>query len=66
MEKHEYEEFLTPEELIKLYDLEEGEDLREFVRKINSLSKGKRIILIEESQGSDSKVNLHLKCNIIL
>ena len=54
MEKHEYEEFLTPEDLIKLYDLEEGEDLREFVRKINSLSKGKRIILIEESQGSDS------------
>ena len=40
MEKHDYEEFLTPEELIKLYDLEEGEDLREFVRKINSLSKG--------------------------
>lgn len=54
MEKHDYEEFLTPEELIELYDLEEGEDLREFVRKINLLSKGTRIVLIEESQGSDS------------
>lgn len=53
MERNEYEEFLTPKELRKTYGLEEGEDLMEFVRKINALSKGTKIILLEESQGRD-------------
>ena len=54
MERYNYQEFLTPEELRKAYDLEKDEDLVEFVRKINMLSKGSKIILLEESQGSDS------------
>ena len=53
MERNEYEEFLTPKELRNTYGLEEGEDLMEFVRKINMLSKGSKIILLEESQGRD-------------
>ena len=53
MERHNYQEFLTPEELREAYDLEKDEDLVEFVRKINMLSKGSKIILIEESQGRD-------------
>ncbi len=53
MEKHDYQEFLTPEELREAYDLEKDEDLVEFVRKINMLSKGSKIILLEESQGRD-------------
>ena len=53
MEKHDYQEFLTPEELRETYDLEKDEDLVEFVRKINMLSKGSKIILLEESQGRD-------------
>ena len=50
MEKHDYQEFLTPEELREAYDLEKDEDLVEFVRKINMLSKGSKIRIIEESQ----------------
>ena len=53
MEIHDYQEFLTPEELREAYDLEKDEDLVEFVRKINMLSKGSKIILLEESQGRD-------------
>lgn len=56
MEKNGYEELLTPQELIEAYNLEEGEDLNKFVRKINLLSKGSKIVLIkeEESQRRDS------------
>ena len=50
MERNEYEEFLTPKELRRTYGLEEDEDLMEFVRKINALSKGTKIRIIEESQ----------------
>lgn len=50
MEKHDYQEFLTPEELRKAYNLEEGEDLNRFVRKINLLSKGSKIVLIQEKE----------------
>ena len=53
MEKNGYEELLTPQELIEAYNLEEGEDLNKFVRKINLLSKGTKIRIIEESQGGD-------------
>lgn len=53
MERHNYQEFLTPEELREAYDLEKDEDLVKFVRKINMLSKGSKIILLEESQGRD-------------
>lgn len=55
--KYENEEFLTPQELRELYDLEEDEDLREFVRKINMLSKGTKIRIIQESQRGDSDEN---------
>lgn len=51
--KRDYEEYLTPKELRETYGLEEEEDLMEFVRKINMLSKGSKIILLEESQGRD-------------
>ena len=56
MKKNGYEELLTPQELIEAYNLEEGEDLNKFVRKINLLSKGSKIVLIkeEESQRRDS------------
>ena len=50
MERNEYEEFLTPQELRETYGLEEDEDLMEFIRKINALSKGTKIRIIEESQ----------------
>ena len=50
MEKHDYQEFLTPEELREAYDLEKDEDLVEFVRKINMLSKGSKIVLIQEEE----------------
>lgn len=50
MERNEYEEFLTPKELRETYGLEEEEDLMEFIRKINALSKGTKIRIIEESQ----------------
>lgn len=48
--RYENEEFLTPQELRRTYGLEEDEDLMEFVRKINALSKGTKIRIIEESQ----------------
>ena len=55
--EYENEELLTPKELIEAYNLEEGEDLQKFVRKINKLSKGTKIRLIEESKGSDLDEN---------
>ena len=48
--KKDYEEYLTPKELRETYGLEEEEDLSRFVRKINLLSKGTKIRIIEESQ----------------
>lgn len=52
--KKDYEEYLTPKELRETYGLEEEEDLNRFVRKINLLSKGTKIRIIEEeSQGRD-------------
>jgi hypothetical protein len=53
--KYENEELLTPKELREAYSLEEDEDLNRFVHKVNSLSKGTKIRLIEEeSQRGDS------------
>ena len=48
MEIHDYQEFLTPEELREAYDLEKDEDLVEFVRKINALSKGRKIVILSQ------------------
>lgn len=53
--KYENEELLTPKELREAYSLEEDENLNRFVHKVNSLSKGTKIRLIEEeSQRGDS------------
>lgn len=53
--KYENEKLLTPKELREAYSLEEDEDLNRFVHKVNSLSKGTKIRLIEEeSQRGDS------------
>ena len=57
--KYENKELLTPKELREAYSLEEDEDLNRFVHKVNSLSKGSKIVLIqeEESQRGDSDEN---------
>lgn len=57
--KYENEEPLTPKELREAYSLEEDEDLNRFVHKVNSLSKGSKIVLIQEkeSQRGDSDEN---------
>lgn len=57
--KYENEELLTPKELREAYSLEQDEDLNRFVHKVNSLSKGSKIVLIqeEESQRGDSDEN---------
>ncbi len=50
-----YEEHLTLEEIREMYSLEYDEDVEKFVRKINKLSKGKRIVIYyETSKGVDN------------
>lgn len=44
-----YEEYLTLEEIREMYSLEYDEDVEKFVRKINKLSKGKRIVIYYET-----------------
>lgn len=46
--EHEYEEFLTPEEIREMYGLQEDEDLYKFVKEVNNTSKGTRIIIINQ------------------
>lgn len=48
--KYENEELLTPKELREAYSLEEDEDINRFVHKVNSLSKGSKIVLIQEEE----------------
>lgn len=50
-----YEEYLTPEEIRKLYSLEYDENLEKFVDKVNKLSKGRRIVIYyETNKGVDN------------
>lgn len=46
MSKH--EEFLSPEEIREMYGLEKEEDLYKFVKQVNSISKGTRIVIINQ------------------
>lgn len=48
MSNKEHEEFLTSEEIRKMYGLEDDEDLQKFVNRVNSTSKGSRITIIKE------------------
>lgn len=48
-----YEEYLTPEEIRKMYSLEYNEDIEKFVSNVNKLSKGKKIVIYVESDGVD-------------
>lgn len=43
-----YEEFLTPDEIRKMYGLEKDEDIYKFVKNVNNTSKGSRITIIKE------------------
>lgn len=50
-----YEEYMTPEEIRKMYSLEYDENLEKFVDKVNKLSKGRRIVIYyETSKGVDN------------
>ena len=48
MRNKEHEEFLTSEEIRKIYGLEDDEDVKKFVKKVNCMSKGKKLILVNE------------------
>ena len=48
MSQHEHEELLTPAEIRKMYGLEDDEDVKKFVKKVNCMSKGKKLILVNE------------------
>lgn len=48
MSKHECEELLTAEEIRQMYGLEKDEDLYKFVKQVNSISKGTRIVIISK------------------
>ena len=49
--EHEYEEFLTPEEIREMYGLEEDEDLVEFIKEANRGHKSKIIIITQPGEG---------------
>lgn len=42
------EEHLTPEEIREMYGLEKEEDLYKFVKRVNNISKGTRIVIINQ------------------
>ena len=49
--EHEYEEFLTPEEIREMYGLEEDEDLVKFIKEANRGHKSKIIIITQPGEG---------------
>ena len=49
--EHEYEEFLTPEEIRAMYGLEEDEDLVNFIKEANRGHKSKIIIITQPGEG---------------
>lgn len=48
MSKNEHEEFLTPKEIRETYGLQEDEDIYKFVKEVNNISKGTRIVIINK------------------
>lgn len=49
--EHEYEEFLTPQEIRAMYGLEEDEDLVKFIKEVNRGHKSKIIIITQPGEG---------------
>ena len=50
-----YEEVLTPEEIREMYGFELEEDIYKFVNRVNSTSKGSRIVILIQDGDNNEK-----------
>lgn len=55
MSKHEHEEFLSPQEIRKMYGLEQNEDLQKFINRVNATSKGSKIVILSKEGEQNEK-----------